>query len=71
MKQILALSWLIFVLGSSYCDRHPANPRGSILGRYELSGHDDSGRMVFAGTISFTSQEQQHLKSSLARLKFP
>lgn len=62
MKQVLAISWLIFMMGSSYCDRQPASPRSSILGRYELSAHDDSGRIAFAGTISFTSQEQQHLK---------
>lgn len=62
MKQVLALSLLIFVMGSSYCDRHPASPQSSILGRYQLTAHDNAGRLVFTGTISLTSLEQDHLK---------
>ena len=33
-----------------------------MLGRYELVAHDNAGRQVFTGTISFTSLEQKHLK---------
>ena len=49
-------------MGSSYCDRHRASPQSSVLGQYELSAHDNSGQLVFTGTISLTSLEQNHLK---------
>lgn len=62
MKQLLALSALIFVMGSSYCDRRQTRPQSSVLGQYELSAHDNSGRLIFTGTISLTSLEQNHLK---------
>jgi hypothetical protein len=60
MKTILAVLALIFLMGM--CDRNPTNPQSSMLGRYELVGHDSLGRLVFTGTISLKSLEQNHLK---------
>lgn len=62
MKQILALPLLIFVMASVSCDRNSANPQSSVLGQYELSAFDNSGQLMFTGTISLTSLEQTHLK---------
>ncbi len=61
MKLILAVSWPILLLGFAQCNR-PGNPQSPMLGRYELAAHDNSGRLVFTGTISLTSLEQNHLK---------
>jgi len=69
MKQILLLSCLVFVLGSSYCDRRSTGQQNSVLGQYELSAHDNSGRLVFTGTISLTSLEQNHLKGQCVFLR--
>ena len=60
MKTILIVLPLIFTMGM--CDPNPNNHRRPILGRYELVGHDTSGRLVFTGTISLKSLEQNHLK---------
>lgn len=62
MKFVLAVSWLILLLGFAQCNRRPTNPQSSMLGRYELVGHDSSGRLIFTGAISLVSLEQNHLK---------
>ena len=62
MKQVLALSLLLFVLGSSYCDRNLVSPESPILGRYDLTAHDNAGRLAFTGTIALTSLQENHLK---------
>jgi hypothetical protein len=49
MKKILALPLLIFAMRSFSCDRNSAGPQSSVLGQYELSGHDNSGRLIFTG----------------------
>jgi hypothetical protein len=61
MKFLLAISWLILLLGFAQCNR-AGNPQSPMLGRYELVAHDNAGRLVFTGTISLTSLEQKHLK---------
>lgn len=61
MKPILAALLLTLLTGFAYCSRHH-NPQSAILGQYELAGYDDAGRLVFTGTISLMSLEQNHLK---------
>jgi hypothetical protein len=48
---------------SAGCSRHPAVPPSPILGRYELTGYDNSGQLIFTGVISFESLEQNYLKA--------
>jgi hypothetical protein len=62
MNLVLAVWWLVFVIGFAQCNRSPSNPQSRILGQYGLSTHDNSGRLVFTGKISLTSLEQNHLK---------
>lgn len=66
MKQLVALLWLILVLGACSGDRGLTSPRNSVLGEYQLVAHDNSGRVVFTGTISLTALEQDHLKGQCA-----
>jgi hypothetical protein len=61
MKIILFMS-LSSLVAISQCDRYNSKYRNPILGRYELTGRDNTGQPAFAGTISFVSIEQNHLK---------
>lgn len=72
MKTILAVSSLILLMGTYQCSRYPNNPQSSMLGQYELVGYDNSGQLVFTGTISLISLEQNHLKGqcTIAREKY-
>lgn len=72
MKLIFAVTWLILLLGVADCSRRPPDPQSSMLGQYELVGHDSSGRLVFTGTISLMSLEQNHLKGqcTIAKEKY-
>lgn len=71
MKTVLAVSSLILLMGISQCHRYADNRQSSMLGRYEVVGHDNSGELVFTGTISLVSLEQNHLKGQciIARQK--
>lgn len=60
MKTILAILALIIMMGM--CDRNPNNSQSSMLGRYELVGHDSSDRLIFTGTILLKSLDENHLK---------
>ena len=62
MKILLSVSCLILLLGFTQCSRRSTSPQSPMLGQYELSGHDSSGRLAFTGTISLISLEQDHLK---------
>lgn len=62
MKLFLSVACLILLLGFAQCSRRSTSPQSSMLGQYEIRGHDSSGRLVFTGTISLTSLEQNHLK---------
>lgn len=62
MKTVLLLSSLLLLVAISQCDNHSNNTGNSILGRYELTGRDNSGQLAFTGTISFVSLEKTHLK---------
>jgi hypothetical protein len=66
MKQLVALMWLILVIGACSCDRGFTGPRHSVLGEYQLSAYDNSGRVAFTGTIVLTTLEQDHLKGRCA-----
>lgn len=46
----------------SQCGTHRNKNTNPILGTYELAGRDHKGQRAFAGTISFVSIEQNHLK---------
>ena len=46
----------------SQCANHSNKGSNPILGRYEVTGRDNSGQLAFTGTISFVSLEQNHLK---------
>jgi hypothetical protein len=48
---------LILVMSFTHCGR-----QSPMLGLYDVTGHDTSGRLVFMGTISLLSLEQNHLK---------
>ena len=62
MKLIPSLTVLVLVLGFAQCNRCPGGRQSPILGRYEVAGHDTSGRLIFTGAISLSSLEQNHLK---------
>jgi len=62
MKTVFLLSSLLLLVAISQCDNHSNKTSNSILGRYELTGRDNSGQLAFTGTISFVSLEQNHLK---------
>jgi hypothetical protein len=63
MKTVLLLSsLLLLVVTISQCDNHSNKTDNPILGQYELTGRDNSGQLVFTGTISFVSVEQNLLK---------
>lgn len=61
MKLANAVWLLILVMGFSQCNRCPSS-QSPMLGRYEIVGHDTSGRLIFTGVISLISLEQNHLK---------
>ena len=61
MKTVLFVS-LIFLMGISQCHKNAHKAENSLLGQYDLSGYDNSGKLVFTGTISLVSLEQNHLK---------
>lgn len=48
--------------GNVSCNNYADKAETSLLGRYELAGYDNSGQLVFTGTISLVSLEQNHLK---------
>lgn len=68
MKAILAISGLIVLLGLTHCNQ-VNNSHAAMLGRYELVGHDDVGRLIFTGTISLTSVDQSDLKGQCKVVK--
>jgi hypothetical protein len=66
MKLNPRLILLILVMGFAQCNRCPGSRQSAMLGLYEVAGQDTSGRLVFAGTISLLSVEQNHLKGRCA-----
>ena len=67
MKPILAPILLVILLGHSGCI---SRPNGSpLLGEYQMVAVDHSGRRVFTGSISLTSQEQNLAKGQCKIIK--
>lgn len=60
MKTIRLILGLVLLTALCQCS-HP-NSHSSTLGDYDLSAHDNSGRLVFTGSIRLASLEQNHLK---------
>lgn len=52
---------LILVTGLVDCSRHSSS-EGSLIGNYELQGHEYSGQLIFTGAILITSLENSELK---------
>lgn len=69
MKIPLAVFSLLVLLLSAQCSRQPAAPQNPLLGRYALSGYDDSGQLIFTGEISFESIEQNNVKGQYKLVK--
>ena len=63
MKTFFLISSLLLIVAISQCDNHSDKTSNSILGRYELTGRDNSGQPAFKGTISFVSLEKNHVKA--------
>lgn len=61
MKTVLTILLIILLLGFCQCHRDVSrdNP---LLGRYELVAHDNAGQLVFTGSITIESQEQNFVK---------
>lgn len=55
------LAGLILLTAFAGCGRQ-SSPQNPLIGRYELNGHDNSGRRAFTGSISLTSIEQAIIK---------
>lgn len=49
-------------MGISQCHKMAHQTKNPLLGEYQLTGYDNSGQLVFTGTISLESLEQNHLK---------
>ncbi|HYV84217.1 MAG TPA: hypothetical protein VE931_11910 [Pyrinomonadaceae bacterium] len=62
MKKVFLLSSLLLLSAISQCDNHSNKTSNPILGRYELTGRDNSGQLTFTGIILFVSLEQNYLK---------
>ncbi len=68
MKTALIIGSLLLLLGIGGCSRN-SDSRNPLLGRYELVGRDNSGQIVFTGTISLESLEQNYLKGKCSIIK--
>lgn len=62
IKLIPGLTVLTLVMGFAQCNRCPGSRQSPILGLYEVAAHDSSGRLIFTGTISLSSLEQNLVK---------
>ena len=69
LKAVLANLWLMALVCTTQCNRHPANTGTALLGRYELVGHDNAGRLIFKGVILLTSLDQNGLKGQCKVVK--
>src|SRR6266478_5476116 len=59
MKTIV-ISALVLLAGFGYCGH--SREQSPLVGKYDLQGHDYSGRLIFNGAISLTSLENTELK---------
>lgn len=72
MKKVIpAVLCILLLMGLCQCTRHPNKPQSTLLGRYTLTAHDNSGRLAFTGSISLTSVEQNLLKGQCSIVREP
>lgn len=62
MKFIPFLTLLVLVMSFAQCNRWLGRDQAPMLGLYEVTGYDTSGRLIFTGAISLISREQNLLK---------
>jgi len=62
MKTIRFLLALILLTVVCQCNQHPQKSEHPILGYYDLTVYDNSGLLVFTGTIQLETLEQNQLK---------
>lgn len=62
MKTTRFMLGLILLTAVCQCNRSPQKSQSSILGYYDLTAHDNSGLLVFTGTIQLATIEQNLLK---------
>lgn len=62
MKVLLLVSCLLLMFGFARCNKGPNESQNPWLGDYALKGYDESGNLVFTGTISLLSIEQNDVK---------
>lgn len=51
---------LVILMGFNHCSR--SRNQNPLVGKYDLQGHDYSGKLIFHGAISFTSVENDEVK---------
>lgn len=61
MRTVLAILSLTLLLGLCQCN-HNRSVVNSMLGKYELVAHDNSGQLAFTGTITVLSVDQNFLR---------
>jgi hypothetical protein len=66
MKTIVILT-LVLLGGFGHCGH--SRDQSSLIGKYNLQGHDFSGRLIFNGAISLTSLENTDLKGKCKVVK--
>ena len=62
MKVATSILGLLLLTAVCQCTRLPRESHSPILGYYDLTAHDNSGLLVFTGTIQLATFEQSHLK---------
>ncbi len=66
MKMIV-LSSLMLLLAFGSCSR--SRGHSSLVGKYDLQGHDYAGQLIFKGTISFTDLNNNQVKGNCKVVK--
>ena len=62
LKAIHLVFCVVLLMAVCQCHRFRQTTRHPVLGAYDLTAHDNSGLLVFTGTIMLESIEQNHLK---------
>ena len=69
MKTIRFMFGLILLTAICQCNQHPRKSQNPILGYYDLTVYDNSGLLVFTGTIQLVTLDQNHLKGHCALVR--
>jgi hypothetical protein len=62
MKSSRFICGLILLTAVCQCNQYPQKSQNPILGFYDLTAHDNSGLLVFTGTLQLEALEHNHLK---------